>query len=103
MIAKVEDHQIKLGKQMLPVWKVSVGREAIAMRKNQTHSICAAMAPHENFCAILQYNVKHHAGSGQFVAHGSLPNCKSALYRAKRIQMKAKTIFQITTKSVYDR
>jgi hypothetical protein len=69
VIAKIENYQVKVSEQVLPVGKVGVSGEAVAMGKQQTHAIGATVAPHKNRCAIVEHNVKDHAGYGKLEMH----------------------------------
>jgi hypothetical protein len=75
VIAKVEDHQIKIGKQILPIGKVGVSSEAIAMAKDQTHAIRAAMTSDTDFGAILERNIKDYTGRWKLENHRDLCKC----------------------------
>lgn len=64
VVAKVENNRVKVTEQVLPVGKVGVSGEAVAMGEEQTHAICSTVASHANFGAILERNLKDHAGCG---------------------------------------
>jgi hypothetical protein len=49
VIAKVEDYQVELCEQILPVGKLGISCKAVAMGQEQTHAVRAAVAPHKNF------------------------------------------------------
>jgi hypothetical protein len=69
VIAKIENYQVKVNEQVLPVGKVGIRGKAVAMRKEQTHAICATVAPHTDFGIIFKHNVKRHTGRGKLEMH----------------------------------
>jgi hypothetical protein len=44
--------KVKINEQVLPVGKVGISGKAVAMGKEQTHTICAAMPSHTHSGAI---------------------------------------------------
>jgi hypothetical protein len=69
VVAEIENDHVKITEQVLPVGKVGVGGEAVAVGKQQTHTTCATVAPHANFGAILKRNLKDHARCGKLEMH----------------------------------
>ncbi len=70
VVAKIEHQKVEVGKQVLPIGKVGVGGEAVAVREQKADAVGAAVAPHANFRPVFERNVKGHARSGKLEVHG---------------------------------
>ena len=46
VIAEIENYEVKIDEQILPVGKVGISGKAVAVGKEQTHTICGAMPSH---------------------------------------------------------
>lgn len=69
VITEIEHQQIESLQKMLPVGIVRVGSKAIAMAEQKPNPVRIAVAPHANFRAVLERNVKDHTGGGKFEMH----------------------------------
>ena len=72
VIAEIENYEVKIDEQILPVGKVGISGKAVAMGKEQAHTICAAMPSHTNSGTILEHNLKDYVGLWKLERHGDL-------------------------------
>ena len=69
VIAEVEHQEIEFLQQVLPVRIVGVGGKAVAVREQETDAIRIAVTAHADFGAVVERDVKSHAGSGKLEMH----------------------------------
>ena len=72
VIAEVEHQEIEFLQQVLPVRIVGVGGKAVAVREQETDAIRIAVTAHADFGAVVERDVKGHAGSGKLEMHRGL-------------------------------
>src|SRR6516165_752240 len=83
VVAKIEYQHIEPVEQVLPIGKISVRGEAIAMGDQQAIALRISMPPHANHCAVFQGNLKGHARGRDFETHSPF----SPLWLCRRARM----------------
>ncbi len=73
VIAEIEDDEVVVGEEMLPVRQVAVDRKAVAVADEEPHAVGTAVAAHLDPGSVLQRHLEGLMGSRHFQAHRRSP------------------------------